>query len=232
MFGALAITRYYRRRFDISVHGEVALLFAVLSYVSGSRREQTSQLPALAAALFNVYRYCDTVEESAKHFGAFAGLYLMKGQSGALIAPHFMIFTALPQLIRRPVKLKEYLTLFRVACGPAYVITAVSYGYQSLQTSEGLGILPAALCCSLALLAGTVFRPDNTAMLKFVLGRNQIPAVSVRKRIHAVCMVGSLLSGILIWSLCFTPKDGVEYSAQGRVNPWLLLAGDYRPWRV
>lgn len=215
LFGALAIIRFYKRRFTVEEDGGMVLLFAIPWLQQGY---DLGFIP-LFAAFCAVHKSCVDIEEAVKHCAAFAALYIASSSYGVTSAPLLLLFTAFPQLARRPAKLKERLTLFRVACGPAFVITATSYGYNNWQSGMGYQKIFGFLCCSLALLAGTFFRPDNIVLLRVALGRGQLFTASTRKRVHALCMTGSLVLGLIIWACGFLHAAKMGDSLPSYVNP-------------
>jgi len=100
---------------------------------------------------------------------------------------------ALTQFIRQPLPLKIKLARIRIMVGPVYpILMLAKLNHSSCVISS--------LACTIPLIAGVFFRPDNNETLKVFLGKTV--SSKVRRNIHGGLMAFSMLYSLLELDTC------------------------------
>ncbi|WAR25163.1 hypothetical protein MAR_010867 [Mya arenaria] len=102
-----------------------------------------------------------------------------------------VILVAMPQFLRKPTWLKAKLQGLRSKLGPMYVLFVASYFFSRWGSYDNmLADMFALFVAMVALIAGTVFRPDNATVFDLFGVRSTL---SKRRFLHGQCMIVTLV---------------------------------------
>jgi len=114
-----------------------------------------------------------------------------------------IMLLTVPQFIRcRPIKDLSIMRTVRSLYGPLYVITACSVAAHASNDEGVLVIVSKCTAAILAVIAGTVFRPDNDELRKLVALPKGWSGMKAARKLHGIVMVSSLamliVAGVLL----------------------------------
>ena len=189
LFLALAVTTFYRKSFTFTSQG-IVIFVDILGYIIWSWDSlcfpHISNIVVLIYKILIMFFTINNLSNDVKTLDLqdvlnvcvmymFLRWVVIADYNPAHLWRTVLMISPL-QLVRKPLSLKNALRRVRVSAGPVSIILAMLAGYYQICNTTYRGflatsllILPSVLVILSAVVAGVVFRPDNTEVLTLVL---------------------------------------------------------------